>query len=247
MQYTVDGTIGLAGSTKTKLGSDIQFDSPSNAKVKLSSESAEKLIVQITFEADNKDAAQERAEGELDRLCDLLGFFCNVTIANSRTTGMSWVGPNGVINLEDRVILSDAAELILTLGAPARAELSANLTKAYTRDFLEIASVWRYAIGRTSTSERFFALYRLMDQLLGNQLDGWIQQKNPTVQMLPKNRHRRQPHTIYTYLRDNIHYKPEMRYFPSKEIQQNLPKFQKLVKQCILEKFAMKTSPATGL
>ena len=78
-----------------------------------------------------------------------------------------------------------------------------------------------------------------MEYLFGSakNLDKWIKQKDPSVQPISGNEFRKYQHTVYTYLRDNIHYKKEMRLFPLKEIQNNLTKFQTLVQQAIKEKY----------
>ena len=70
-------------------------------------------------------------------------------------------------------------------------------------------------------------------------IDDWIRSKDCSVQLFSGNRYRRYEHTIYTYLRDNIHYKKEKRLLPVKEIQDNLQKFQTLVQQAIKEKFGI--------
>jgi len=111
------------------------------------------------------------------------------------------------------------------------AKLVTNLKQDYSVDCEEVIYIWREAFSRESPVERFFSLYRLMEYLFrdAKSIDKWIRSKDRSVQLFPQNKYREYEHTVYTYLRDNIHYKKEKRLFLIKEIQNNLQKFQTLV------------------
>jgi len=72
---------------------------------------------------------------------------------------------------------------------------------------------------------------------LGSMIDEWIQVRDSSTLLFPENHYRKYKHTVYTYLRDNVHYKKESRLFPVEEIEKNLPNFHNLVKQRIAERF----------
>jgi hypothetical protein len=68
-------------------------------------------------------------------------------------------------------------------------------------------------------------------------LEEWIKKQDASVQLIPANEFRKYEHTIYTFLRDNVHWKEERKSLPIKEIQDNIEKFQTLVQLRIKEKY----------
>ncbi len=240
MEYTANGIITLSPFSKLRLSSEVGFISPSKANVSLSSESDDKLSVLIKLEADNDNTAQELAQLELSRICNLLSFYRNISISKSGVTGMTCTrlskGHTDVIAIAT-IGLKATANHVLTLGNKSLSKLVTNLEQDYSIDFEEVIYKWREALSRESSTDRFFSLYRLMEYLFSNikNMEEWIKQKDPSVQLVSGNKFRKYQHTVYTYLRDNIHYKKEKRLFPWKEIQDNLSKFQTLVQQAIKE------------
>jgi hypothetical protein len=239
VEYTVDGTITLSPYTTARLISQLESISPSGVKVGLKSESDEKWVVSLTVQADDDTVAGELAKLELDRICDLPSFYDGVAIYRRAINGMSY-RDGSVVVLSRTATASAKASIAIsqTFAGESMDRLSSRLKEDYPEGFLDVASVWRDATSRDSSTEKFFSLYRLLERLCDDNPDKWIQEKDPSVQMYPKGR-REKPTTVYTYLRDNIHPKPEMKLFPAKEIQANLPKFQNLVKQRIAEKFGV--------
>jgi hypothetical protein len=248
MEYTINGAIELSSQSKLRLSSDVDFISPSRTKVSLHSESDDKLSALLRLEAGSDNIAQELARMELSRICNVLSFYHNTSIYGSKVTGMSYIKPTSKGENDVAVIqmlhLSVTADVVLTLGNKSLSRLISNLQQDYPEDLAEVVYVWREALSKESTADRFFSLYRLMDYLFkeSKKLDEWIKSKEPTVKRFPPNEFRRYEHTVYTYLRDNIHYKKEKKLFPLKEIQDNLPGFQALVKQAITERYKTLTS-----
>jgi len=245
MEYTINGIITLSPGSELRLSSDVNFISPSKAGIVLSSESDDKLSVLIKLEADNDTTAQELSQLELSRICNVLSFYHNISISKSRVTGMSYTrttsGGNTDVAAMVTVRLKVTASAVVTLGNKSLAKLVSNLKQDYSVDCEEVIYIWREAFSRESPVERFFSLYRLMEYLFrdAKSIDKWIRSKDRSVQLFPQNKYREYEHTVYTYLRDNIHYKKEKRLFPIKEIQNNLQKFQTLVQQAIKEKFSI--------
>ncbi len=243
MEYTINGIITLSPGSELRLSSDVNFIAPSKANIVLNSLSDDKLSVLIKLEADNDAAAQEFAQLELSRICNLFSFYHNASISKSGVTGMSYTRTDLKGNINEVVIakvgLHVTASAVVTLGNNSLAALVSILKQNYSVDCEDAIYIWREAFSRESPVEKFFSLYRLMEYLFHDvkSLDKWIRSKDNSVQMLPGNDYRRYEHTVYTYLRDNIHYKKESRLFPIKEVQDNLPKFQILVQQAIKEKF----------
>lgn len=245
MEYAINGIITLSPGSELRLSSDVNFISPSNAGIVISSKSDDKLSVLIKLEADNDATAQELAQLELSRICNVLSFYRNISISKSGVTGMSYTRATskGYTDVACTVTvgLHVTASAVVTLGNKSLAKLVSNLEQGYPVDCAEVIYIWREAFSRESSVERFFSLYRLMEYLFrdAKSIDEWIRSKDCSVQLFPRNKYRKYEHTIYTYLRDNIHYKNEKRFFPIKEIQDNLQKFQALVQQAIKEKFSI--------
>ena len=242
MEYTINGVITLSPVSKLRLSSGVDFILPSKANVGLSSENDDKLSVLIKLEADNDTTAQELAQLELSRICNVLSFYRNIGISGSRISGMSCISTSkGHTDVSAIVTLGlkATADVVVTLGSKSLEKLVSNLKQDYSVDFEEVIYKWREALSRESSTDRFFSLYRLMEYLFGNikNLDEWIKRTDSSVQLFSQNRFRKYKHTVYTFLRNNVHYKEERKIFPIKEIQDNLSKFQTLVQQAIKEKF----------
>jgi hypothetical protein len=243
MEYTVNGIIKLSPGSKLRLSSDVNFNSPSNASIVLSSKSDDQLTVLIKLAADNDTTAQELAQLELSRICNVLSFYHNVSISKSRVTGMGYTKTTSGGSTEVATIvtfgLNMTADVVLSLGNKSITKLVSNLGQDFSADCEEVFYMWREAISSESPVEKFFSLYRLMEYLFrdAKSIDEWIRSKDSSVQLFPSNKYREYEHTVYTYLRDNIHYKKEKRFFPIREIRDNLEEFQALVRQAIREKF----------
>jgi hypothetical protein len=245
MEYTANGIITLSPSSKTRLSSDVSFISPSKAEVTLNSKSDEELSVSIKLEADDDTSATELAQLELSRICNMLSFYRNIGVSKSGISGMSCLSTSkGHADVSLRVIVKCTAtvkaEVTLSLGREPLSKLVSCLQQDYSDEFNEVIDIWRKAISSESSVERFFSLYRLMELLFDKNvrnLEEWIKQQDASVQLVPANEFRKYEHTVYTFLRDNVHPKKERKNLPIQEIQVNLGKFQTLVQQRIKEKY----------
>ena len=244
MKYTADGIITFAPTSKLRLSSGLNFISPSEANITLLSESDDKLSVSIKLQAEEDNTAKELAQLELSRICDILSFFHNTPIVESRVTGIKYqkLIPQGkhIVVGEAMVGIDAILSLVKILDEKSLEGLNSDLGREYNPEFREVIYIWRETLRSESATEQFYSLYRLMEKLFGNskKMDEWIRQ-DQKVQLIRANRFRKYEHTIYTFLRDNIHYKPERKTLPIKEIQENLSSFQSLVQQAIKEKFGI--------
>jgi hypothetical protein len=221
----------------------MRFISPSKTEVVLSSKSDDEISASIKLEANDDTSAREIAQLELSRICNILSFYCNIGVSRSRIGEMSRVSRSrGHIDLcvTATLGLKGTVDVVVTLGDKSLSKLVSYLQQDYSDDFEEVIDIWREAFSRESAVERFFSLYRLMELLFDKKvrdLEEWIKKQDSSVQLVPANEFRKYEHTIYTFLRDNVHYKKERKVFPIKEIQDNFTKFQTLVQQRIKEKY----------
>ncbi|MFW6102141.1 MAG: hypothetical protein ACOC6O_00610 [Chloroflexota bacterium] len=243
MEYTANGVITLSSASKTRLSSDVSFISPSKAEVTLSSKSDEELSVLVKLEAGDDTSATELAQLELSRICNVLSFYRNIGVSKSGISGMSCIstskGHTDVSSMAT-VGLTAIGEKTVTLGERSLSKLVSCLRQDYSDDFEEVIDIWREALSRESSVERFFSLYRLMELLFNRNvqnMEEWIKRQDTSVQLVAANEFRRYEHTVYTFLRDNVHPKKERKNLPIQEIQVSLGKFQTLVQQRIKEKY----------
>jgi hypothetical protein len=252
MEYTINGTIAFAGELQLKLASEVDYISASKARISLSSESPDKLSVLVKLEADNDTTAEEVAQLELNRICNVLSFYKNIRVAGSRITGMSHtVVSDGKVNMvmQGTLNITGRVNVVLILDDTAFATLASHMKQDYPSDFEEVILMWRWAISSESSVERFLSLYRLMECLFdvgrqtGKRIDDWIKTTDSSVRLFLGNEYRHYEHTVYTHVRDRAaHYRVESKLLPLNEIQENLPTFQTLVHQKIEEKYTIQRS-----
>ena len=240
MQFEIEGIINFEATLKLKLETAVSFNASSGIKTTLSSNSNKDLIVIMKIEADEASIAKEIATVELNRICDVISYFYNISILGCRITGlMSLVDTENnkyILTGESIVAIDAVLTKVLILEPKSDDRLSYYLEQEYLFEFENALSMWREAISVESPAMKYLLLYRMMELLFKsntNELTAWIISKEPNVQTYRDRK--RGKLTFYTYLRDNIH--PKQKQFPIKEIKGSLPRFQDLVKQFIEEKF----------
>jgi hypothetical protein len=239
MEYTANGTIKFDRTAKFKLDTTVEFNSPSGVRIALNSRDDNDLAVRITLEEESEVDAKERADIELKRICDLLSYFYDISILRSQIAGIASevVTPKGK-HVRFAIEFSATRTLVKDLSPWFTPQLVHHLEKEYPLDFEDVISMWREAISMEVPALKYWLLYRLMEKLFrGNTkaLTAWIKAKESSVECC-SNEYRGK-HTIYTYLRDNIHAKPEQKVFPLQQMRVYLPRLQSLVRQRIEEIF----------
>lgn len=240
MEYTVSGIIRFYPTAKLKLDTTVDVSSPSGARIALNSTDDSDLAIVVILEAKTDTAAKEAAEIELRRICDLLSYFHDIPILESRITGMvsAVVTPEGkYITVTEEIRLKDTVSVIQGLGPESTGKLVSYLENEYSPSFEDVISMWREAISTEASALKYLLLYRLMEFLFRSDtktLTDWIKRKEPNVQLLSDRQ--RGEITVYTYLRDNIH--PKQKGFPAEQIGNFLPRLQDLSKRAIKEKFS---------
>lgn len=237
MQHYINGLIKISPTAGITFDSEINFVSASGATIKLKSESAYEISALITFESDDNNGIKEFAEVELSQTCDVISLFQNLSIIENKITGFKSEGVdtkgNKVIITNEILTFGDAVSTVMGLGKIAVKNLTDLLEQIKSPELEEVMFKWREAISSESSTMRYLLFYRLLESLLGNNLDKWIIKSEPDVQIIADRV--RGNTTIYSNLRDNIH--PKQKIFPVNEIHDELPKLQELVRKAIREKF----------
>lgn len=241
MKYTIDGIIKFHPTVKLRLDTTVNFTSPSGVEVTLNATSDDSMAVQITLEANGCANAKESAQLILDRISNLLSYFHDVPISQSQLSGRiesETSTPEGKhikagTNYKD---ISARFALVIGLGLDTIEEVAHHFEQEFPQDFEAVIYMWREAISAETEALKYLLLYRLIEFLFGNDtkaLTDWIKAKEPSVTIASDRQ--RGDVTIYTYLRDNIHWKQKE--FPMQEIYNYLPRLKGLVKEKIKEKF----------
>ncbi len=238
MEYVADGTVEFYPTTIFSLPLPVKFESPSGVGITLTSVDDVHLAVRITLEEDGDAVANERMEIELKRTCDLLSYFCGIPILKSSIMEVTSniVTPEGKHLAKFSARFAAIRTVVKDYSPNSIPQLTHRLETGYTSDFEDVISMWREAISTEVPSLKYLLLYRLLEFLFRNDvkaLTDWIADKEPSVKILSDRRRRNV--TIYTHLRDNIH--PRQKTFPIRDINDCLPRLERLVKEAIEEDF----------
>jgi hypothetical protein len=236
------GIINFDSERRFKLESPVKFTTPSGINVVMSTKD-NVLNVQMTLEVENRDDAKGRASVELNNICNIISYFYDIPILVSRITGviLTEITPEGenIITGDVGIGLDVILSLDINIGVEGAKVLVDYIEKKYSTDFENVIFMWREAISNESTTMKYILLYRLIEFLFENntkELTKWIILKEPEVQIVKDRKRRNVPVTIYTHLRDNMHFKQKI--FPVEDIRSYLPKLQNLVKEAIKMKFS---------
>lgn len=254
MEYRINGIIKFYPITRLKLEKTVNFCSLSGARITLNSADDGDLAMEITLEAERETDAKEMAAVELNRICCLLSYFCDIPILGSQITRMV----STVITSEgkhDKVekhwfVADTVRSVVKDLEQESIEELVSCLERKYHQDFEDdIVYMWRDAISQESEALKYLLLHRLLERLFENdrktlreRITKWIRCKEPAVQRFRSPPDAKYKVTVYTYLRDHIHPKRQ-KTLPMQDIKIHLPRLKNLVKQAIEEKYGLISPP----
>ena len=198
------------------------------------------LEVALKVISENEESAVIRAENELEKLSNLIGWFQNIPIVKWKINTITFSekeNSQNVVIVAETVTLSEKLSIKKTLGDESIKTLEKQLSKSYDKGFEEILIMWREALAEESKGLKFFLFYRILEKLCGSRanVDKFIESKIDNVEKRDDGRGNQV--TIFTFLRDNIHAKHPR--FPYKEINQYLPQIQELARRKIEEDFCI--------
>jgi hypothetical protein len=234
MEYAADGTVELYPTMIFSLLTPVEFQSPSGVRITLNSVDDRHLAVRMTLEEGSDAAANERMEIELKRICDLLSYFCGIPILKSSIAEITSniVTPEGKHASKFTARFAAMRTVVRDYSPESIPGLTNRLETGYASDFEDVISMWREAISTEAPSLKYLLLYRLLEFLIGKNVTDWITNKEPSVKILSD---RGRNVTMYTHLRDSIH--PKQKTFPIRDINDCLPRLERLVKEAIEENF----------
>lgn len=229
---------------KLRFSELVSFTSPSSIAVEITNHDKDDdtLVVKMTFETDNLETAKFQTEKELVRLVNLLSWKHNIVIAKYRTTSFQHSETKGqthAIVLAETLYITESLSMLKTVGSEGVQKLSLSLGKTCSEDAENILLKWRDAIGQESQVTRLLLLFQILEELHGSRkgADLWIRATDQNISLRMTGKNGDEEVSIYTYLRDCIHAKPENPQFPFNEFEQNVNNLQTLVRQCLEGRF----------
>ena len=249
MKYKVTTKVSFSPDKTFKLESQESLRSPQGLGVNLRSDDDKRLVVEMTLDAEDLASAEEMAREEIFRTSSLLSYHYDVRIAQTWTVSCVEVDAQGKEKTGRRLY---GSEMTFTprgtdviIGQVGVAELGRLLSRKHRKRFNELTfddavQMWSEARSQESEAMQYLLLYRLMECLFKGKgkevtiaLTEWICTKEPKVHLCPPDKWRTYNITVYTHLRDNIHWKRSR--YPSAAMTKHLPRLRNLVRQRIDE------------
>jgi hypothetical protein len=214
---------------------------PRVEKIVLQTQDSKRL--KITFHLTDVIALEDArtiSEGVLPSLINRLAFHRNVPVGEPYFVGASLPKETSGSShrvVTDALLLSDSVAPVLTLSdEDARQELTTLLEQPCKHQ--DLYAAYRFAGHQSDPITRFMFLYNILLQLNKDrqkEVDDFIRQEMPSVSQSPSPHHAGVMETIYTRLRNEVGHgragtTPEE---TRKEMQDNLPAFQTLVRTAI--------------
>jgi hypothetical protein len=223
----------------------ILYTSPSKGEVKIMNHDKDSniLVVIMNMDVQHRDVATFESERELVRVVSRLSWVHNLAIEKYRITGYQYsetANQTNAVVLATTLHINASISVIKTVGRDGVEKLSTTLSKNYTEELDSLLSKWRDAIRQESSMIRLVLMYQILESLAGrvrSKVEKMIRDKDPHVELRNTGIKNDQVVSVYTYLRDCIHLKPENPQFPFHEVEAHVIPMQELVRKVLKEKF----------
>lgn len=243
MDIEFHATIKILPESELILSEPLNYSSRSGVKVEMSNHDKDEdvFVAKMKIAHDNIDEAREICELELINLSNFLSWKHYLKILGSRINGYEYSEKTDSMNavvIAETLHMNDSVSIKKIIALQGMDGMKKTLEEGYDYHSFDVLTMWREAIADKSSASKFFQLYRLLECIhdgIRVNVEKWILKKNPNVPMRMSGKNGKGQVSIYTYLRDNVHYKENK--FPYKEIKDNVPAFEGLVKEAILEKY----------
>lgn len=193
-----------------------------------------KLDITFAGSAKSCQEADETVAFWLDRLADLMSRTYNtpasVVGVTSRECTDTQTGRK-----ERGITIYANAFLVPTRGDDRISLLQELALRPQSEECLNLQRMYRQALNERSIAMRYILFYRMLESRFGSQvkIDKWIEQTIKQVQKVPHNRGRTR--TIYSHIRNKIHFQSSTILFPHDEVRKHIGKLQRLVRRLVDE------------
>jgi len=243
MDIEFHATIKISPESELILSEPLNYSSRSGVKVGMSNHDKEEdvFVVKIKITHENIDDAREICELELINLSNILSWKHHLRILGFRINGYEYSEKTDSLNavvIAETLHMKDSVSVKKIIALQGMDGMKKMLENESDYRSFDILTMWRDSIADESSTSKFFQLYRLLECTHGGSrtnAESWILKKTPDVPRRMSGKNGKEQVSIYTYLRDNVHYKKNK--FPYKEIKDNVPAFEGLVREAILEKY----------
>ncbi len=246
MKVESHAVIEISSSSRIVFSVPVSYTSPSKVEVKIVNHDKDDniLVVIMNMETQDLDSATFETERELLRVVNFLSWKYSFVIKKYRTTGYQYseqVGKVNAIALATTLHLTASISMSKTVGIDDVKEFSNALANNYSDQIDTILLKWRDAISQESPFVRFLLMFQILEFLTEKrtrkEADMLIRDIEPEVQLRMSGRNGDEEVSIYTYLRDCIHAKPENQRFPFNEVEARVSAMQQIVIKALREKF----------
>lgn len=244
MKVESHAIIKTSERSRLRFSEPVSYVSPAGIKVKILNHDKDDdtLVVIMNMETPDLDSASFETECELLRAVNFLSWVHNLVVKKYRITGYQHsetVGQTHTIFMAETLHVSDSVSMLKTVEPDGTKQFGAVLANEYTDDINNILLKWRDAIGEESSMARMLLMFQVLEQLVNSRkaTDAWIRKIEPSVPLRMSGKNGDEEVSIYTYLRDCIHAKPNNPHFPFSEVDTQVNNMQAILRKALKEKF----------
>jgi len=222
-------------SYKSPLGIDVE--------VKKHDKDENTFVVVMKHVVTDLDSASYETEQELLRLANLLSWHQNVIVTNHKVTGYQYSEVQGHTNaliLAGTAHVSASLSLTKTIGPESLRSFTEMMSMTYAEKTEEILLMWRDALREESPFGRLLLMFQILEKLSGSRTgaDRLIRELRPDVELRMSGKKQDEEVSVYTYLRDCVHAKPENQRFPFSQFESRLSSFQQILRDALNDYFS---------
>lgn len=232
----VVGELRFVGNSPYKFDGLLEI-SPEGRDVKkvVLEQEAKRIVVKLSIDAD-VEASKLIADVQLELIANRLCYIEGIPIGAIRVVSTSRISSDGNlvgVQVTEQIIMSDTVIVERVGGLDTKQQLKRNLEKQFTEEDHEYLYMYRQAVAEPSVVLQYLYLFRLLEKLCGQRLgaDRYIRGQLPNAKKRLSGKNSDEEVTIFTWIRDNIHPKPNQLKFPYKESEEYLNILKNLVKQ----------------
>lgn len=244
MKVESHAIIKISEQSRLIFSEPVWYKSPAGIKVQILNHDKDDdtLVVIMNMETPDLDSASFETERELLRAVNFLSWKHNLVVTKYRTTGYQHsetVGQTHATVLAETLHVRASVSMLKTVGTDGAKQFSAILANEYTDDTNNILLKWRDAISQESPMARMLLMFQILEALAGSRIaaDTWIRKIEPGVPLRMSGKNGNEKVSIYTYLRDCVHAKPENPRFPSNEVEAHVNNLRAILRKALKEKF----------
>lgn len=227
------------------LAAPLSYKSPHGIDVEIKNhdKDGDTFVVVMKHIVPDLDSASYQTEQEILRLANLLSWQHNVVVLSHKVTGYQYSEVQGHTNalvLAGTAHISATMSLTKTIGHESAKTFAQTMSSNYSESTGEILLMWRDALREESPFGKLLLMFQILEKVSGSRVgaDKLIRQLRPDVELRMSGKKGDEEVSVYTYLRDCVHAKPENQRFPFSEFESRLGAFQQILREALSSHFS---------